>query len=170
LKRLTLFRHAKSSWDDASLADHDRPLAPRGRKDAPRMGTRLRARKSRPSLILTSTAKRARQTAKLVAKAIGYPREFLQTDPELYLADTEAILRVVAAQDDGFADLMLIGHNPGFTDLANLLVSALELDNLPTAGVVAIDLPVDRWAEISPGRGELAYYDFPKNPNVVVHD
>jgi phosphohistidine phosphatase len=168
LKRLTLFRHAKSCWDDESIADHDRPLAARGRDDAPRMGERLRVRKARPSLIITSSAKRARQTARIVAKVIGYPREFLQADRALYLAEPSTILAIIGAHEDTFADLMLFGHNPGLTDLANLLISDLRLDNLPTAGFIAIDFDTDRWANVGPERGRLAYYDYPKNPNVTI--
>ena len=89
-KRLTLVRHAKSSWDDASAADHDRTLNGRGERDAPMMGQRLLERGARPSLILTSTAKRARKTARLIAKQLGYPIEFIQGESELYLASPDA--------------------------------------------------------------------------------
>lgn len=132
------------------------------------MGQRLRVRKARPSLIITSSAKRARQTAKLVAKVIKYPKEFLQVEPELYLAATATILEVIAFQNDEFADMLVVGHNPGLTDLVNQLVPDLELDNLPTAGLVAIDFRADHWSELRHDRGKLAYYDYPKNPEVLV--
>ena len=170
MKRLTLVRHAKSSWDDAALADRDRPLAPRGKRDAPRMGERLRIRKARPSLILTSPAKRARATAKILARALHFPKEFLHTEPDLYLAGVHALLGVVYAQNDRCADLMLVGHNPGLTDFVNTLLPKLRLDNLPTTGIVAVDLDVDQWADVGRGRAELVYYDYPKNPEVVIGD
>ena len=88
--RLTLLRHAKSSWEDDRLDDSDRPLNERGERDAPLMGRRLRARGARPTLILTSPAVRARRTAQIVAREIGYPAEFLQREEELYLASPDA--------------------------------------------------------------------------------
>ena len=167
MKQLTLLRHAKSSWADPSLADHDRPLNKRGKGDAPRMGARMAERNERPSLILTSTAVRARATARLVANALGYPREFLQSDRALYHADPEQILGVVAEQDDAFEHIVVVGHNPGLTDLANALVPELAVANVPTSGVVAMALPVNRWADVTDTSGRLRYFDYPKNPAAV---
>ena len=161
-KRLTLVRHAKSSWDDPSAADHDRKLNRRGERDAPMMGQRLFDRGARPSLMLTSTAKRARKTARLVAKQLGYPIEFIQGEAELYLASPDTIVDVVAQQDDGFNDVMLFGHNPGITELANRLTGS-GIDNVPTCGIVAIDASIDTWADLGPETSELAFFDFPKN-------
>jgi phosphohistidine phosphatase len=167
-KQLILMRHAKSSWKDSELGDFDRPLADRGERDAPRMGARLEARGARPALLLTSSAKRARRTAKLVARELDYPVERLQEAESLYLATPGAILDVVAAQSDGAACILLVGHNPGLTELVNELLPGLGLDNLPTGGVVAIDLDVARWSEVRGARGRLAYYDFPKNDGAAV--
>ena len=111
-KRITLLRHAKSSWKDASLADRDRPLNRRGNKTAPDMGKRLAELGVRPSLLLTSPAKRARETARLIARELNYPLEFIQSESDLYLATPETILQIVARQDNGFNDVMLFGHNP----------------------------------------------------------
>lgn len=163
MRRLTLVRHAKSSWLDETIADHERPLAERGERDAPRMGERLRSQNVRPTLILTSSAKRALATAELIARAIGYPQDALQIEPDLYLADPETILGVIGAQDDTIRDLMVIGHNPGMTDLVGLLLPDLRLDNLPTTAVVAIDSTADHWSEIGSRNTTLAYYDYPKN-------
>ena len=167
MKYLTLFRHAKSSWDDPSLPDHDRPLNQRGKQDAPRMGARMAQRKERPSLILTSTAVRARETARLVADSLGYPREFLHSDRGLYHADPERILAVVAQQESGFAHIMLVGHNPGLTELAEELIPDFHIDNLPTAGIVAVELPIDQWSQVEDVGGKLRFFDFPKNPRPV---
>ena len=168
MKRLTLFRHAKSSWKDASLADHDRPLNERGERDAPKMGARLLARKARPSLIMSSTAIRALTTAKQVAEALSYPMEFLQTERRLYLASPAEILELIESQEDNFHDLLMVGHNPGLTDLANHLLPDLGLDNLPTAGVVAMEFPARKWAELTQGNAKLLYYDYPKNPELLL--
>ena len=160
-RRITLIRHAKSSWKNPELEDVDRPLNKRGERDAPIMGERLVAWGARPSLIMTSPALRARMTARIIAEQINYPREFLQREVELYLADPETILRVIAAQDDGFKDIVVIGHNPGLTQLANLLTGA-GIDNIPTCGVVAIEVKIPSWEDLDGQRGELLLFDSPK--------
>ena len=162
MKTLTLVRHAKSSWKDESLSDRDRPLNKRGKRDAPEMGRRIAAAGIRPSLIVSSPAVRAWTTAKIVADEIGYPREFLQRDNGLYLASVNGILDVIVAQDPGFNSLMLVGHNPGFTDFANYLVPGLT-NNIPTAGVVSVELDTDDWSLYDKPPVELQLYDFPKN-------
>ena len=162
MKTLTLVRHAKSSWKDTSLADRDRPLNKRGKRDAPEMGQRIAAAGIRPSLIVSSPAVRAWTTAKVVADAIGYPREFLQRDSNLYLASVNGILDVIVAQDNGFNSMMLVGHNPGFTDFANYLVPGLT-NNLPTAGVVSVELDSDDWSLYDKPDAKLLLHDFPKN-------
>ncbi|MEE8236023.1 MAG: histidine phosphatase family protein [Gammaproteobacteria bacterium] len=161
-KRITLLRHAKSSWKDASVPDRDRPLNRRGSKSAPDMGKRLADRGVRPSLLLTSPAKRARETARLIARELNYPLEFIQSESELYLATPETILQVVARQDDGFNDVMLFGHNPGITELANQLGDR-NIDNVPTCGVVGIELDVQEWAEIVAADGKTVFFDYPKS-------
>jgi len=161
-KRITLLRHAKSSWKDASLADRDRPLNRRGNKSAPDMGKRLAELGVRPSLLLTSPAKRARETARLIARELNYPLEFIQSESELYLATPETILQVVARQDNGFNDVMLFGHNPGITELANRLGDR-NIDNVPTCGMVGIELDVKEWTEIVAADGKTVFFDYPKN-------
>lgn len=160
-RRLTLLRHAKSSWDDETLDDFERPLNARGQRDAPVMGRRLLARGARPTLILTSPAVRARKTAQIVARELGYPREFLQREPELYLAAPDTILDVVARQDDSFRDILVVGHNPGLTDLANRLMDG-SLDNLPTCGVMVFRFDLPGWADLPGQPGELLWFDYPR--------
>jgi len=167
VKQLILFRHAKSSWDD-DVDDLDRPLAPRGERDAPRMGKRLKARHARPALILASHAVRAQQTAELVARALGIGSKQLETDKALYLASPDAILAAVAGLDDAHSCVLLVGHNPGLTELVNRLLPRLGLENLPTSGVVAIDFAAARWKDTSRADAKLAYYDYPKNPELFV--
>ncbi len=160
-RRLTLLRHAKSSWKDPSLDDFDRPLNQRGERDAPVMGRRLRARGARPSLFLTSKARRARRTARLIAREIGYPLEFLQGEDALYLASPDQIIDLLARQDDSFHDILLCGHNPGLTDLA-VRLSGLPIDNVPTCGIVALEGELPRWQDLHERRLELVYFDYPK--------
>ena len=161
-KTLTIVRHAKSSWKNASLSDRERPLNQRGKRDAPEMGRRIDAAGIRPSLIISSPAVRAFKTAKIVALQIGYPYEFLQRERELYLASLDTLIDVVGAQDESFNSLMLFGHNPGLTDFANYLVPGLT-DNLPTAGVVAVSFESDDWSLRDRPEMELILHDWPKN-------
>jgi phosphohistidine phosphatase len=161
VKRLTLLRHAKAEPDSGAKPDRERALAPRGLGDAPRMGRRLREGGARPSLIITSPAKRALQTARLVATELGYPREFLQREAELYLAAPDAILAVLARQDNAFNDVLVCGHNPGLTDLANELTGA-RIDNLPTCGVVVIEAEIHGWEGLGRNCGRLLAFDYPK--------
>ncbi len=161
MKTLTLVRHAKSSWKDTGLRDRDRPLNKRGQRDAPIMGKRLHDHGIRPSLIVSSPANRAWTTAKIFAKELSYPLEFLQRDDNLYLASVDRILDVVVSQDEGFNSLMIVGHNPGFTDFANFLSPSLT-HNLPTAGVVSVSIDQDHWNLYEQPRTELLVHDWPK--------
>ena len=161
MKTLTLVRHAKSSWSDTHLSDRDRPLNKRGKRDAPAMGKRMAGYGIRPSLIISSPAKRAWSTAKLIATEISYPIEFLQREEDLYHASLNEILGVIVAQDDRFNDMMIVGHNPGMTDFANFLSPGLT-NNLPTAGVVSVQIDQDDWNLYEQPGTELLVYDYPK--------
>lgn len=161
MKTLTIVRHAKSSWKDSSLPDKQRPLNRRGERDAPEMGRRIHEHGIRPSLIVSSPAVRAWTTAKVIAHAINYPREFLQKEDSLYLASLDEILDVIVAQDNGFNNLMVVGHNPGLTDVVNFLVPGLT-NNLPTAGVVSVQIDQDNWSLYDRPATELLVHDWPK--------
>lgn len=161
MRTLTLVRHAKSSWKNAALRDRDRPLNKRGQRDAPKMGRRIKAAGIRPSLIISSPAERAWSTAKIVAREIDFPIEFMQRENDLYLASLDRLLDVVAAQDKGFMNMMLFGHNPGLTDFANYLCPGLT-SNVPTAGVVSVEFESDDWLLYERPDVRLMRYDFPK--------
>lgn len=161
MKTLTILRHAKSSWSDASLSDHDRPLNGRGKRDAPVIAERIRKAGIRPSLIISSPAKRAWSTAKFVAKEISYPVEFLQREKGLYHAGLQSLLETIAQQDQGFNSILLVGHNPGLTDIANFLVPRMT-DNIPTCGFVSVLVDQDDWNFGSVEGAELVVYDYPK--------
>lgn len=167
MKQLILLRHAKSSWDESSLSDFDRPLAARGEHDAPRMAERLAARGAVPTLLLASPAARALRTAELVAEVLRVPPANIHTHADLYLASPRTLLTVVAAQTSAHSRMLLVAHNPGLTELVNELLPALGLDNLPTAGIVAIDGAARDWALFARAEHRLAFYDYPKNPERI---
>ena len=160
MKILLLLRHAKSSWDNSDLADHDRPLNGRGRRDAPRMGQLLAQHDLTPDLIVTSAARRAATTAELVALAAEYPGDIHYTD-ELYLADPETFLDVARDTPDAVARLMLVGHNPGIEELVSALTGRDE--HMPTAALACFGLAIDRWRDLTDETtAELLYLWRPK--------
>lgn len=161
MKTLTLLRHAKSSWQDSSLQDRERPLNGRGQRDAPVMAERIKDAGIRPSLILSSPAVRAWTTAKAIAHEIGYPGEFLQQENHLYHASVRSLLKVISEQDTGFNNLMIVGHNPGLTDFANYLMPDLT-DNIPTCGVVSFEIDSEDWNLDTEAEIKLMIYDYPK--------
>jgi phosphohistidine phosphatase len=161
MKIITLVRHAKSNWNDTALSDRDRTLNARGERDAPEMGQRIAAHGIRPSLIIASPAVRAWTTAKIIAKEISYPIEFLQRENGLYLASLNDLLDTVMAQDNGFNNLMVVGHNPGLTNFANFLVPGI-CENLSTAGVVSVQIDREDWSLYEQPETELLAYDYPK--------
>lgn len=160
MKTLTILRHGKSSWDDDALPDYERPLTRRGETNAPMMAERLTNAGIRPSLILSSPAVRAWTTAKLVARTISYPIEFLQREDRLYLAGVERLLDIVAEQDTGFNNIVIVGHNPGLTEFANYLLPDTT-DNIPTCGLVSLNIDTDVWDLRQDRNVDLLLYDYP---------
>lgn len=163
MKRLTLMRHAKSSWENESLDDFDRPLNSRGERTAPLMGQRLLALGDLPELIVTSPAARAIGTARLVAGVIGYPEERILEAHGLYHASPETIIEILRSLETAARHVMLVGHNPGFTELANTL-GDIRIDNIPTAGMLCVEMPGEVWSDIEPDQAEAVYFDYPKKP------
>ena len=161
MKILTLVRHAKSSWSNPKLGDRQRPLNKRGKRDAPEMGRRIVKHGIRPSLIISSPATRAWTTAKIIAKEISYPIEFLQREDALYHASLDGFLEVVSEQDNEFNSIMVVGHNPGLTDFANFLSPRLT-HNVPTAGVVSVEIDQDHWNLYEQPETQLLVHDYPK--------
>jgi phosphohistidine phosphatase len=160
-KRILICRHAKSSWRDVDLNDFDRPLNKRGERDAPEMGRRLVEHGIRPDLIMTSPAQRALSTALHYAQALGYPSERIARNPRQYAATVPALIKELQAIDHRVATLMLVGHNPESTELANVL-GGLAIDNIPTSGIVALEFATASWQELAAGKGVLLFFDFPK--------
>lgn len=165
MKRLYLLRHAKSSWKHPDLSDFERPLNERGKRDAPVMGKRLKEMQIQPDLILSSPAKRAHKTAKIIAKEIDFPKKQIVTDESIYAAGVSTLLDLIRKIDDSFRQVILIGHNPGFTDLANYLTNA-QLDNIPTCGIFCTDFDIQSWKDVAEGKGTFVFFDYPKKINL----
>jgi phosphohistidine phosphatase len=149
MKLLLILRHAKSSWKDRSLDDHDRPLNKRGKRDAPRMGQLLRQEDLLPDLILSSTAVRARTTAEMVADASRY-RGPLELVPELYAAEPEVYTNLLGRLNEDSSSVMVVGHNPGLEQLLHTLTGMEE--SLPTAALAKVELEIDAWSELDRSR------------------
>jgi phosphohistidine phosphatase len=161
LKYLTLVRHAKSSWNEAGLPDYARPLNKRGRHDAPMMGQRMAKRGLDPDVIISSPAVRAISTAKAIAEELGFSPIDIVTDQRLYGADESDWLAIIRSLDNELEHVMMVGHNPGLTEVANTF-SPHPIGNVPTCGVVAFEFEAQTWDEVDsvrPGRVEL---DYPK--------
>ena len=156
MKTLLVLRHAKSSWDDPALADHERTLNGRGRRDGPRMGRLIREHGLIPDVVISSDAVRAHLTAEAVAEAAGYAGEIL-VDPRLYLASPADILLLLRTVREDAEAIMIVGHNPGLEELIEQLTG--ERHDLPTAALAQIALPIDRWRDLKPSsRGTLSGY------------
>ena len=160
-KTLYITRHAKSDWDDSSLTDFERPLKSRGEKDATMIGKILHSKDVHPYLIISSPAKRAISTAHILAGEIKYPIEKIVADEAIYEAATSELLEIIEQLDDKLSGIMLIGHNPSFTNLANYLAD-VRFDNIPTCGVVAIAFDVPEWKMIIKNSGKMIFFEYPK--------
>ncbi len=153
MKTLLLLRHAKSSWKDTKRADHDRKLSARGKRDAPRVGKLLRKEKLVPSLIVSSTARRARKTAEKVAKASQCRRRPVLTDA-LYMAAPSEYLAELRQLPKNVRRVLVVGHNPGLEELLTQLTGSNEA--MPTAALAVIELEIADWSHVtSRTRGRL---------------
>lgn len=161
MKRLVLCRHAKSSWKNSSLGDIDRPLNKRGRKNAPEMGRRLIKGGVKPDLIVSSPARRAYKTAVFLARECGIPDKEIRIINAIYDAYPLKLLEIINGFDTILDQVIMVGHNPETTVLANLL-GRLRIENIPTCGVVVLDFAVGSWTEIEEGKGALFFFDYPR--------
>ena len=160
MKNLLLMRHAKSSWKNVGLPDHQRPLNKRGERDAPRMGELLQNQGVSLSAILCSTAVRARATADGLLKKYTFEGEVQYFD-DLYHADPEAIVSVINQLPDDVLTAMVIAHNPGLDEFLELMCD--EYEHMTTACVADINFPIERWIDLrSVTRGELIHFWRPR--------
>jgi phosphohistidine phosphatase len=148
VKRLTLMRHANAQWKDPQLADFERPLSRRGQSEAEAMGRRFVELHLAPTVVVTSPARRARQTADIMVREVGLPARNLRTEESLYLAPSEEILRIIRSTGPRIPHLMIVGHNPGISELSNLLAPLSHAREITTAGMCSLSFDVHSWADI----------------------
>jgi phosphohistidine phosphatase len=168
MKSLTLLRHAKSGWDDPVIRDFDRPLNPRGRRAALRVGAEMKAQRLAFDLVIASPARRVTETLSEIAG--GYGAIEAHYDQRLYLASAATLLDVVRRAPDEAGRLLLVGHNPGMEELA-LRLTRRDGDSLrreveikyPTGTVAEIELPVEQWRDVEEGTGRVVRFIRPRD-------
>ncbi len=161
MKEICLFRHAKSSWKYPRLDDFERPLNKRGRKNAPFMGQILYEIGFKPDLIISSPASRAAMTARIVAMQLNFSVDQIQYLASIYESSHDNLVHVLSNLDDRLNRIMLVGHNPAMTLLANKL-SDTSITNLPTSGAYCVAFGINKWSQIKKKTGELQFFEFPK--------
>ena len=161
MKTLYLIRHAKSSWDDSSQTDFERPLNDRGEHDAPIIAKALLDKKIKPDLIVSSPAVRALSTAKIFAKVLHYESENILEEERIYEATMRELTEVVREIPDDVKCVMLFGHNPGISNFVNLLGDQFVTD-MPTCAVTGLELKINSWKETERHCGKIILFEYPK--------
>ncbi len=159
-KTLIIVRHGKSSWNNTQLRDYDRPLNQRGLTDAKKVGEFILAKEGRPSLILSSSAKRACDTARIIANQMN-SIDLLIKEEKLYLAWIDELFNSIYKISDDVDKVILVGHNPGLTELINNL--GVQLDNLPTASAACFHFDTKSWKRINADNAELTWFQLARN-------
>lgn len=162
MKTLYLLRHAKAALGSVDTKDFDRPLNERGVSDAHMMARRLKDQGVAIDLIVSSPALRAMTTATIVADVFEKPEQDIVLDRQIYLAGSAKLLQIVSFFDESAQSAILVAHNPALTDLSELLARS-GIADIPTAGLVSIEIPVDNWLEVREGDAKLTAFDYPKN-------
>ena len=162
MKTLLIIRHAKSSWDNATMSDIDRPLHDRGKRDGPVMAGRLIKAGVKIDLFVSSPAKRARSTAGIFIHEFGRKEKDIVIVPQLYHAQVQDFKEIVAGLDDKHDSIALFSHNPGITSFANIL-SSVRLDNMPTCGIFAVTGMGVSWKEFLSAGTTFWFFDYPKS-------
>jgi len=161
-RTLVMIRHAKSSWANPLQSDYERPLNERGEHDAPMMGARLKEKDIIPDLIIASTAKRAAQTAKKIAAAVGYDAEKILWKNSLYHCIPVVFEEVIYEIGNAVQTVFIVAHNPGITEFVNELVPGFTIDHMPTCGLVATHVDAEEWSDFHNAKRQVFLFDYPK--------
>jgi phosphohistidine phosphatase len=162
MKKLLLIRHAKSSWDDISQKDFDRPLNDRGHRDAPKMAKRLLKDDIEIDAFISSTAVRALTTAEYFAEAFEIKKKNIIQEPSLYLAESNVFFEVISKINDDHKTVAIFSHNPGITEFANQLCNT-RIDDMPTCAIFAVKADIKSWREFAEAEKKFWFFDYPKN-------
>ena len=160
-RSLILIRHTKSSWTDFSLPDFDRPIKKDRVDDAIQMSSRLKSMDAEPDLIICSPAKRTRQTAEYFCDKLKYSKKDIWFDKRIYESTAEDVLQVIRETEANIKTLVVIGHNPSLTHLANMFAGN-NIDEIPTTGVVWLEFNTTSWDIYKLTPGKLKAYLTPK--------
>lgn len=160
MNNLILIRHAKSSWSDPSLADYERPLNKRGKRDAPFMGKILCDKNLEIDQIISSPSVRTTQTIKTMTRQMGFDQKEIVWDESIYEASSFSLLKIIKKTGKEIKSLVIVGHNPGLTLLQNYLCKK-EIDNIPTCAIVSM-ITAKSWSDIDENSFSLEYFEFPK--------
>jgi len=159
MKNIIFVRHAKSSWESFSIPDHDRPLNARGKRDATNMGKKLKELGIIPEIILSSSAKRAKKTAKKIASELNI--ENILIEEELYHAPPIIFMQIISKITEQYKNVMIVAHNPAMTDIINNFTND-SIFNVPTTGIFSVKFNVNNWQEVSFENGKLQDFIYPK--------
>ena len=158
MKTLFIVRHGKSAWDNPDLKDHDRTLLPKGIKRTKKIAKYLAANNHRPDLMISSSAVRAFETAKIIAEELNYNEDKIKLESNIYYQGTDYLMELLYGLPNDVNSVMLFGHNPTFSHFANKFLDK-KISDLPTTGTVSISFETEKWEEI---------HTAAKNTNFVV--
>ncbi|MCW3123759.1 MAG: putative phosphohistidine phosphatase, SixA [Flavipsychrobacter sp.] len=162
-RTLVMIRHAKSSWTNPLQSDFERPLNERGKKEAPEMGKKLKKAHIIPDLIIASSAKRTKQTAKRIAEEVGYDVENIKWEEKLYHCIPSVLEETIYEVSNSVKTVFIVAHNPGITEFVNQLVPEFKIDNMPTCGIVATHVETEEWNNFSIANKKVFLFEQPGN-------
>lgn len=161
MKTLFIVRHAKSSWDFPELPDVERPLIEKGINNTKKIVNELNEKRVTVEMIVSSHAKRALETARLIATGICFPMEKIEVSNNIYQVDRDEIFNIIFSQKDELNSLMIVGHNPTLTQFANLFLEE-KIDLLPTSGIISFSFETGKWIEVIKAKCKTNFILFPK--------
>ncbi len=166
-RTLVMIRHAKSSWTNPLQSDFERPLNERGKKEAPEMGKKLKKANIIPDLIIASSAKRTKQTAKRIAEEVGYDEKNIKWEEKLYHCIPSVFEEVIYEIDEKIKTVFIVAHNPGITEFVNQLSPEFKIDHMPTCGVAGAHVTTEEWNNFSIASKKVFLFEQPGNEHNI---
>ncbi len=161
MKTLLIVRHAKTHQPDIGQADYDRKLNSRGETDAPAMAKRMKERDIKIDALVSSPAKRAKQTCKAFAKEFGISKDEIIYKEDIYNAHASAYFEAISELKNKIDTVAIFGHNPGITDFADKLCEEVHIENMQTGSVFAVKIKIKDWSEFGSATKKFLFYDYP---------